>query len=235
MYKRQGSTKAASEKTATLYGSLPTIEGMAEWISSEDRKTGDITYIAYTTHTHAEGEEHSDDEDESKYETVNGYYVVLYLDSTDNTMPIGTVRHLLVKWETDEGKSDPTEEQKAAAKAEAEKLLEEFKKGEMTEEAFTKLLTEHTDDVDSSKKPNNDGLYSDITPDSGYVAEFTAWATAEHEPGDVEIIETDYGYHIMYYVEAAELNYRDTLINADLEDEAYTECCLLYTSPSPRD
>lgn len=220
----------ASEATAVLYGNLPTIEGMADWLSSEDRASGDITYIPYTTHTHADGEEHSDDEDSSEYETVNGYYVVLYLESTDNTMNIGSVRHLLVMFENDDGETysdgitEFTDEQKAAAKEEAEKILEEFKGGDMSEDAFIALLTLYTDDVDdTTKKPNNDGLYSSITPDSGYVKSFSDWACADHEEGDVEIIESDYGYHIMYYVGAEELNYRDTLINEDMISEAYTE------------
>ena len=213
----KGLPKEATESKA-LYSKLPTLEEMKEWISDEKREAGDITYIPYTTHTHAEGEEHSDDEDESKHETVNGYYVVLYLDTIDNTMPIGTVRHLLVKWELDNDKEEPTDKQKNDAKAEAEKLLKEYQDGKKTEEAFIELVKKHTDDTASK---SSGGLIENIHPDAGYVESFTKWATAEHKEGDVEIIESEYGYHIMYYVEAAELNYRDTLINNDLESEAY--------------
>ena len=221
----KGTTTEATESTAVLFSNLPSIEGMADWLSDSERKAGDITYIAYTTHTHAEGEEHSDDEDESAHETVNGYYVVLYLDTVDNNVNIGTVRHLLVQFKNADGKtySDGiktfTEEQKNTAKEKAEKLLAEFEAGEKTEEAFTELAKKNSDDSGSK---TSGGLITNIHPDSGYVKAFTDWATADHEKGDYEIVETEHGYHIMYYVEAEELNYRDTLINNDLIDEAYT-------------
>lgn len=208
---------AETEKTATEYSkylydnmvNYTVNEEAVEWLTSEDRTEGDLTYIAYTT------------EDADGNETVNGYYVLQYVGYTDNKINVGNVRHLLVAFEEDED-GNVTDEAKKAAKLEAEKLLEEYKSGEMTEEAFTTLLTKNSDDVDSDGNVNNEGLYENITPDSGYVSAFTDWAIADHEVGDVEIIETEYGYHIMYYVGAADLNYRDTLINNDLVNEAYT-------------
>ena len=133
-------------------------------------------------------------------------------------MSIGTVRHLLVKWALDKDKKEPTEEQKKAAKDKAEKLLKEYQDGKKTEESFTELVKKNSDDTGSK---TSGGLISNIHPDAGYVKSFTEWATAEHKVGDVEIIESEYGYHIMYYVEAAELNYRDTLINNEMENDAY--------------
>lgn len=188
------------------------MEKITEWVSSSEREEHNMVYLPYVT---------TDADDK---EITNGYYVLYFSGSNDNTeYKVGTVRHLLVKFDTD-SKGNLKEGADEAAKAEAEKLLAEFKAGEMTEKKFTELLTKHSDDVNSStKKPNNDGLYSDITPASGYSTEFWQWACAEHKEGDVEIIRTEHGYHIMYYVSCDELNYRDTLIHLDMVNEAYEE------------
>ena len=44
----------------------------------------------------------------------------------------------------------------------------------------------------------------------------------DRKPGDAEIIESEYGYHIMYYVSDDEMTYREYMItnelrNADME------------------
>lgn len=203
----------ATEYTAQLYANAeyytPNEEAL-EWLTSDERKEGDMTLIEYTT------------KDSNDKETVTGYYVLYYVESTTNETNVGSVMHLLVAFEKDDdGKLIVGTEEKA--KTAAEKLLAEYKNGEQTIEAFTELVKKNTDDVDSSGNPNNGGLYENITTDSNYVQEFKDWATGDHKEGDVEIVKTEYGYHIMYYVEKNELNYRDLMINADLENEAYTE------------
>lgn len=208
------STATSTEITSKLYSSLSiSNEDMKDWLIDTERTTGDISYFRNVTTT--------DD-----VESVYSYTVVLFLDRNDNTMSVGTVRHLLVKFEggtTDETTNETvySDEEKAAALEEAEKLLKQFQEGEeVDEEAFIVLVKAYSDDTGTK---TTGGLISDITPDSGYVSSFTNWAIADHEEGDVEIIESEYGYHIMYYVEANELNYRDLLINAELVEEAYTE------------
>jgi parvulin-like peptidyl-prolyl isomerase len=153
--------------------------------------------------------------DKDGKETTNGYYVLYFIGSRDNTeVNVGTVRHLLVAFEKD-SKGNVTDAAKEAAKKEAEKLLKDFQDaGKLTEDDFAALIKKNSDD-------SPDGLYSDITPDSGYVKEFADWATAEHKAGDMEIVETEFGYHIMYYVSANDLNYRDFMIDNKLRSDAY--------------
>ena len=202
----------ATEITRKLYSALSiSNEDMKKWVTDEERQLGDVKYFTNSTKT--------DDK-----ETINSYTVVLFLDRFDNKIPVGTVRHLLVKFEggTKDKETNQTvysDAEKAKAKEEAEKLLKEFQEGEkVTEEAFIELVKKHSDDTGSK---DNGGLIEKITPDSGYVKSFTEWGIAEHKAGDVEIIESEYGYHIMYYVEADELNYRDMMINAELVSDAY--------------
>jgi hypothetical protein len=48
------------------------------------------------------------------------------------------------------------------------------------------------------------------------VEAFNDWCfDDERKPGDHGIVETTYGYHIMYYVSDSETNYRDYMITND--------------------
>ena len=49
---------------------------------------------------------------------------------------------------------------------------------------------------------------------------FTEWAVDPvREPGDTGIIESTYGYHVMYYVGDDEMTYRDSMISTDIRTE----------------
>lgn len=196
-----------------FYSSLEThvTDDVLEWLTDSSRTDGQITFVADKT------------KNSDNTETVNGYYVVLFVNRNDNKYTMGTVRHLLVKFDGgtkgDDGKTVYSEAEKAAAKAEAEALLKQFKDGEkVDEEAFTALVKEKSEDTGAK---TNGGLFEDITWDSGYVESFTKWAIAEHKAGDTEIIESEYGYHIMYYVKGSELTYRDTIIKTTMANEDY--------------
>lgn len=116
---------------------------------------------------------------------------------------VSSVRHILIApeggTENDEtGETTYSEEELAAAKEKAEKILNEWKAGEATEESFAKLVADNTDDGGSA---STGGLYEDIAPGSNYVEEFLAWAIdMNRKTGDTDIIKTQFGYHIMYFV-----------------------------------
>lgn len=100
-----------------------------------------------------------------------------------------TIQHLLIKTQkTDEnGKTvDFTAEEKAEARKKAEKLLKEAKETE----DFKKLAEANTEDSNVEYTFGKGEM----------VKEFEAAAFAM-KPGDVsDIVETDYGYHILYCV-----------------------------------
>ena len=52
---------------------------------------------------------------------------------------------------------------------------------------------------------------------------FKNWALDDHKAGDTEIVETEYGYHVMYYAGDTELTYRDYQITNTLISEDTTE------------
>ena len=154
---------------------------------------------------------------------TNGYYVFVYISRNDYLEPLANVRHLLVKFEggtTSGSTTTYSAEEKAKAKREAAGYLMQYLTGEKTEESFIELVKAHSDDSSAS----TGGLFEDITPDSNYVANFLNWAIdPDREAGDAEVIESQYGYHVMYYVGDDELTYRDYLINQDMRSEAMEE------------
>ena len=196
----------------TQYANISSL--MQEWITG-DRTAGDITVIPNeTTSTDADGKETT---------TVNGYYVVLFESVDKNLTELVNVRHILVSFEG--GKTDSTtgtvtytEEEKAAAKAKAEEILAAFNAGDKTEESFGKLATEKTTDTGSKA---NGGLYEGVYPGQ-MVTKFNDWCfSAERKSGDTGLVETEYGWHVMYYVGTNGVTFRDFMIenalrNADL-------------------
>lgn len=132
-------------------------------------------------------------------EEIDAYYAENETTFTQNgiTKDLGlhsSVRHILVKVET-----EATEEDWNLALIEAEGILDEWKAGEATEDSFAALASQYTDDTASIP---TGGLYENVNVDASYVAAFLEWSVDDTRmPGDTGIVKTEYGYHIMYFVE----------------------------------
>lgn len=182
---------------------------VAQWLSDASRKEGDKTVIANTSvRTDAEGNETT---------VTTGYTVVFYLNRNDNTDLLPDVRHILVGFEggtqNEQGQTVYSDEEKAAAKEKAEALLKQFTEGEATEEAFAALAAENSTDPGSK---DNGGLYENIYPGQ-MVPAFNDWCfQADRKAGDTGIVETSYGYHVMYYCGEGTLSYRDMQLTQEL-------------------
>ena len=208
---------ASTKNEDTLYSNVSTY--FRDWlvgkVVSEDenaeptfetRKEGDITVIPYTS---GSGES----------EVVNGYYVVRFGGENTNDFAMKNVRHVLIKFEG--GQTDSTtgatiysDADKAKAKLNAEKLLAEWEKGDKSEESFADLAEEH-----SADNAEDGGLYEDVYPGQ-MVAPFEDWCYDEsREVGDYGIIESDYGYHIMFFVGDSETTFRDFMITNALRND----------------
>ena len=196
------------------YSSIVSV--MRDWITGE-RTSGDIVVIPNesTTHNHEDGEECTDEGDTT---TVNGYYVVRFDSEDKNLTELVNVRHILISFEggtTDEttGAVTYSEAEKLTAKNAAEMILEAFLEGETTEEAFGTLATKNTDDTGSKE---NGGLYENVYPGQ-MVTNFNDWCfDSARKAGDTGIVETEYGYHVMYFVGNSGVTYRDYMIEATL-------------------
>ena len=198
---------ASTVNTLVMYSDIPA--SMQSWIADKARENGNITVIPNeSTSKDAEGKE---------TKTVNGYYVVMFQERDENLRHLADVRHLLVQFEGGTTGSDGTktysDAEKAKAKAEAEKLLQEWKDGAATEESFIELVKKHSDD--GSKEEG--GLFEGIHRDSNYVDSFRNWSVdSARKHGDTEVLLSEYGYHVMFYVGDDELTYRDYMISEDL-------------------
>ncbi|MCR4616004.1 MAG: peptidyl-prolyl cis-trans isomerase [Clostridiales bacterium] len=168
----------------------------AEWAFADERKVGD----------------------KAQYETDSGYYVVI-LTETQYPAQAVNVRHILISFHEDSSDtSDPTEEEKTAAKAKADSIYAEWKK-DPTEDNFATLATDNTTDTGSKE---NGGLYENVTPGQ-MVRAFDNWCfDRSRKAGDTDIVETTYGYHIMYFSSRSEDYIWRTNLRESLSQDDYS-------------
>lgn len=186
-------------------------EDFANWTFDSARKAGDMNIF--------------------EVEAQEAYYIVLMTTPAhkDTTTASASVRHLLVQAETTKEDAEGAsvtlsnaeiEANFAAAKTEAEKLLQQWKDEGATEEKFVELVAAHSDDGGSV---SNGGLYENINSESSYVSEFLEWSLTPRKAGDTGIIKTDYGYHIMYMVESDSMQKWESDIREVLASDDYNE------------
>ena len=193
-----------------LYTSISNAD-FQKWLTEEGRKEGDMTVI-----------ENSTGEGDSK--VINGYYVIRFGSINENKFALKNVHHILIgfeggKYNSTTGQTTYTDAEKKAALDKAEKIYKEWKESGASLEDFIDLAKEHSTDPGSKEEG---GLYEDIYPGQ-MVEKFEEFCyDAARQPGDHAIIETTYGYHIMYFVGDSDITFRDymiknTLINEHLE------------------
>ena len=120
------------------------------------------------------------------------------------------VRHILIAPE--EGTDIPDDE---SAKALAEMVYAQWQE-DPTADNFAALAEEYSSDPGSK---DSGGLYEDVTPGQ-MVTEFNDWCFAEgRQAGDSGIVQTEYGYHIMYLDSFSDTAYSDE--NDDAADKAF--------------
>lgn len=206
---------AGTEASSTVYtdqASTGINSYLSGWVTAENREPGDVTCIEIPGTVK--------DENGEDLETITAFYVVLFTGKNDNEVELVNVRHILVSFEGD-AQEDGTysEEVKEAARASAEEILNEWKSGDATEDSFAALANEKSTDTGSN---TNGGLYEDVYPGQ-MVTAFNDWCfDSARKSGDTGIVETTYGYHVIYYVGTTGQTYRDyqivnELISNDME------------------
>ena len=111
------------------------------------------------------------------------------------------VRHILVQVEggtaDDTGAVTYSDEEWAACEAEAQAILDTYLAGDKTEDSFAALANEKSEDPGSN---TNGGLYENVYMGQ-MVAPFENWCFDESRAyGDYGLVQTSYGYHVMFYV-----------------------------------
>lgn len=184
------------------------VDEFKAWMLDENRKNGDMTSI--------DGVESVTNEDGTKTDTVNQLNVFLFIERNDNLENLVDVRHVLIQYKNpymdSNGNYQYNESSKKAAKEEAEKLLEEWKKGAMTSETFAELANKNSADSDGE----DGGLYEKVYPGQ-MVENFNNWCfDPARQVGDTGIVETEYGCHIIYFEKKNDITYREYMIKDDM-------------------
>lgn len=152
------------------------------------------------------------------------YYVVL-LTAKPYQVETVSVRHILFSnsdMQTGEKLSDDEIAQK---EKDAKAVLDEWSKGDKTEDSFAALATERTEDSGSAQ---TGGLYSNVRP-GRMVPEFDQWIFDKNrKAGDTDIVETDYGYHVMYFVANDGKYYDATIRNSKAQIDLQAELDELF-------
>ena len=186
----------SEELIRTNFGAGATVESYVNF--------WEIYYEGYTYYNHAyeqievtpEDVEAYFAENEATYEENNITKDSYYVD----------VRHMLVLVEggtTDEetGETTYSEDEWEACRVEGQKLLDEWLAGDATEESFAEMANTYSEDPGSN---TTGGLYEDVYVGE-MVPEFEAWCFDEsREYGDYGLVRTDYGYHVMFFVDTTE-------------------------------
>lgn len=150
-----------------------------DWLYSSDRKVGDV-----------------------RQDSTTVVYVVkpVYMSDAKTV----NVRHILIAPESSKSSDDSsssksakdcTDKEWAAAEKKAKSILAKYNSGDKTSKSFAKLAKSNSSDGNAS----NGGLYENIIPNQ-MVPTFNAWCfDSSRKVGDVGIVKTEYGYHIMYF------------------------------------
>lgn len=131
-----------------------------------------------------------------------GYYAVLFHSRSRNDYHAVSVRHILVDSEE-----------------KANELLQQYNDGEKTEDAFAALAVANSTDSNAS----SGGLYANVYKGQ-MVPSFEDWCfDPSRQAGDTGIVQTSYGYHVMYFVGQSENPYWYDQAESSLKSDAYNE------------
>lgn len=231
-YKQEAATLLQKADKATVKSNVS--EDASKWLfeTNDDgayvRQAGDITYYV-----------------SSDNETIYIFYATgtPYRDETKSA----SVRHILVKFPetTTSASEEPVSgeetsevedvtvsaDTKEQCKKEAESILADYQTyikenldGKADGEYFGELASELSDDTASASEG---GLIEGLRNDGTYVTAFEDWVFSEGEfageertVGSTAIIETEYGYHVMFYDSVAENpEWYQTIVDEMIGDE----------------
>ena len=199
----KGAEKAptATAQTNVMFESVP--EEYREWIKSADRKAGDVEIFDRITTSY--------DENDKETKTQTGYTVVCFTERNNNEEKLDNVRHILIALPVDEvtGAESTSAETFEQTKAEADAVYSEWEASAKDIAAFENLVEQYSaDNQAEGGLYENISLYDNIFNGS-FTAEARNWAVdPARTVGETAIVESEAGYHIMYYVGESEETYR---------------------------
>ena len=209
----ESETAVCTVNTDLLFTSIPN-EQVAAWLADSARKPGDMTVITNATET--------TDENGNTVSKPYGLTLVLFEGRNDNEMKLVNVRHILSSFTgattDDQGNTVYPQSSIDTSKETIETLEKSWLGDGGTEEEFAALATLNTTDGGSKE---NGGLYENVYPGQ-MVTAFNDWCFDEaRQPGDHGIVETEYGFHLMYFVGHSDVTFRNFMIENVMRNEDY--------------
>lgn len=115
------------------------------------------------------------------------------------------VRHILLMPENgtagEDGYPVYSEEDWAACEAEVQKIYDEWQAGDKSEQSFADFAVKYSQDGNAAQG----GIYENV-PQGAMVETFNDWCFDESRQfGDHGLVKTQYGYHIMFFVDSNEI------------------------------
>ncbi len=159
-----------------------------------------------------------------------GYYVVQFHSRYFSDDPTIDVRHILASYEADPSVEHETDEngqiiytdaEKEAARAKAQSWLDEYTAGEQTADAFGALAEEYSGDGrnEDGSLSTAGGLYTNVAR-GDMVKPFEDWIFDDaRSEGDTGLVQTDYGWHVMYFQAAHRPAWMDAAQSAKQSEE----------------
>jgi len=226
----EAANKAAAAKTAEEFGNVVK-EYLAAYKDADGngytedeikQKIWDTAAYAYTYNVDDDFGKWAFDESRKAGDTTvisadTGKYTAYFMMNPAHRLEeTKNVRHILVSFESYETHAD--------ALVQANAILDEYRAGTQGEEAFDALAQKYNEDSSS--------LYENVRP--GYmVTPFNDWCYDEaRKAGDVDVVESEFGYHIMYFVGDGETAWKADVKDA-LNTDAYTAFLDQYVETYP--
>ncbi len=188
-------------------------EELADWLFDSERAVGDKTYFVASDYAYVIMMKKTAYREEAPL--VSARHILISYDSVAADLE-----------NSEEDETENADETDAAAKLtasdgkeitaegsySAEVVLAAYEKAlsvyneyneNKTEDHFAELAEEYSDDTGSvgeNSSNTSGGLYTDITKGQ-MVAPFENWVyDSSRQPGDVGLVQTNYGWHVMYFV-----------------------------------
>lgn len=177
----------------TLYGSSTSAYGeeVTDWIFSDETPVNSVNY--------------------SVNENIGYAYILLKTEEAELVdYDSYAVRHILIMPQTDDEQAQQTQtptytdEQWAEAEEKANAIMDEFNSGDKSELSFALLAEANSDDT-ASTAAGLQGYYGGLLEgiaEGQMQPEFNDWSFDDSRSyGETGIIKTQYGYHIMFFVD----------------------------------
>ena len=187
----------------------------SSWLLDSSRKAGDTTYIQGTNSIDIL---YYVSRDTNQYNTIDVRHILFSFDTykvnADTSDTSDTSDTTAADTSTPDTSNTVSDATKAAAYAAAEEAYQGWKGGDATEDSFAALADEKSSD--SAKG----GLYEHVYKNE-MTGNFNDWCFSSfRKPGDTAIIETDYGYHVMYFI-GSDMKYCDYLADSGLRTQDF--------------